>query len=76
MKTTSLEIPIWGWLAFAGLVVILLAVDHFAHRGEHGRSRRTALTWSMIWIGAGLGFNGFVLFVLGTQAPANILRPM
>ena len=68
MKQTPVDIPPWGWFAFGALVVVLLAVDHFAHRGEKGASRKIALIWSVIWIAAGLGFNLFVWLFFGTEA--------
>lgn len=73
MKQSSLEIPLWGWITFGLAVVILLAIDHFAHRGERAASRKVALVWSMIWIAAGLGFNVFVWFALGTHAASQYL---
>jgi len=73
MNQSDFEIPPWGWITFAVPVVILLVIDHFAHRGERARSRKLALAWSVIWIAAGLGFNGFVWLVLGTQAASEYL---
>lgn len=73
MKQNDCEIPPWGWISFGILVVILLAIDHIAHRGERAGSRRVALLWSIIWIAAGLGFNVLVWFMLGTQAASEYL---
>jgi tellurite resistance protein TerC len=73
MKQSDLEIPLWGWIIFGLVVVILLAIDHFAHRGERAGSRRVALVWSVIWIAAGLGFNVFVWLALGTHAASQYL---
>jgi tellurite resistance protein TerC len=67
------EIPAWGWIAFGAVVVVLLAIDHIAHRGERAKSRKVALVWSIIWIAAGLGFNVFVWFALGAQAASEYL---
>jgi tellurite resistance protein TerC len=59
------EISLWGWIAFAVLVSVLLAIDLFAHRGERGGSLRSAYIWSCIWIAAGLLFAIFVWLVFG-----------
>ncbi|HZA55745.1 MAG TPA: TerC/Alx family metal homeostasis membrane protein, partial [Candidatus Udaeobacter sp.] len=69
----TVEIPPWGWIAFGVLVVVLLVIDHFAHRGERGASRKVALVWSVIWIAAGLGFNLLVWGFLGTEAAGEYL---
>ncbi|HXV84598.1 MAG TPA: TerC/Alx family metal homeostasis membrane protein [Candidatus Binatia bacterium] len=73
MKQSHFEIPPWGWISFGLVVVILLAIDHLAHRGDRAASRKVALVWSIIWIAAGLGFNVFVWFALGTQAASQYL---
>ena len=59
-SAASASISTTGWIIFAIAVVILLIVDHVAHQGEHGRTRKAAAWWSAVWIGAGLGFNIYV----------------
>ena len=54
-----------GWIIFGIVVIVLLVVDHIAHRGEHGRTRRAAAWWSAIWVGAGLAFNVYVWIAFG-----------
>ena len=73
MKQGLEEIPAWGWLAFAVLVIVLLAVDHIAHRGDRAGSQRIAVIWSIIWVGAGLAFNLFVWIVFGAQPAKEYL---
>src|SRR5918996_4375131 len=73
MRHATSEIPRWGWVGFAALVVVLLIVDHIAHRGERSASRKVALVWSVIWIAAGLGFNLLVWAFLGTEAASEYL---
>ena len=55
------------------MAVVLLVIDHIAHRGERGGSRKVALVWSVIWIAAGLGFNLLVYAFLGTQSTSEYL---
>src|ERR687892_171032 len=73
MRHATSEIPRWGWIAFGVLVIVLLIIDHIAHRGERSASRKVALVWSVIWIAAGLGFNLLVWAFLGTEAASEYL---
>jgi hypothetical protein len=41
MKQSTIEIPPRGWITFGFVVVILLAIDHLAHRGAREKSRLT-----------------------------------
>ena len=66
-------IPLWGWIVFAVIVSALLAIDLFAHRSEHGASRRSAYIWSGIWIAAGLLFAIFVWLVFGARQAQEYL---
>jgi tellurite resistance protein TerC len=57
------------WAVFAALVAGLLFIDiAYASRGEHGRSRRKAWTWSAIWIGVALAFGLWISVRMGTEA--------
>jgi hypothetical protein len=62
------RVPFGGWVAFGILVLILLAIDLFSHRGKHGQGAKAAYIWSGIWIAAGLLFVIFVWMVLGARA--------
>jgi tellurite resistance protein TerC len=57
--------PVWAWFALVATIVSLLAIDLVVHRGARGASRRAALVWTLIWIAAGLLFNGVVWLALG-----------
>jgi tellurite resistance protein TerC len=59
------DTPIWAWTTFGVLLALLLVVDLFAHRGEHGSSHRAAVIWSIVWVAVGLGFGAFVWRVQG-----------
>ncbi len=65
--------PLWAWGVFAGLLLGLLVVDLFVHRGERGQGRRAAILWSVVWVGVGLAFSLFVLALLGPDAAGEYL---
>ena len=37
------------WGGFAVVVLIMLAIDLFCRRGEHGMSVKQAAVWSLVW---------------------------
>ena len=59
--------PQWIWVSFGATLLILLALDLFSHRGGREATRGWAVTWSVIWIGAGLAFTVFVWIALGAH---------
>ena len=52
----------WLYLAFTGLVVILLAIDLALHRQERPISFRNAAIWTAVWISLALAFS-YVLYL-------------
>ncbi len=48
----------WMWAAFAGVVMVMLAVDLFVVGGgrQHRVSFREAAVWSVVWVGVSLAF--------------------
>lgn len=55
------EIVLWHWLAFGGLVVVLLVLDLFVfHRNDHEPSLKESCWWTVFWIGLALIFNAFL----------------
>jgi tellurite resistance protein TerC len=62
----DLHVPVSWWVLFGAGVIVLLAVDLLAHRGEHGLTKKAALAWSAIWIGVALAFNAAVWLYLGS----------
>lgn len=62
------EHPAWIWITFAATVAVLLVIDLFAHRGEHGTSRRAAIVWTLVWVGVGVAFGLFVWAAIGGTA--------
>jgi len=63
-----MTVPFWAWLAFAAVVVVMLAVDLLAHRGAHVIGFREAAAWSGVWVGISLIFAVVVGLTLGTDA--------
>ncbi|MEP6862079.1 MAG: TerC/Alx family metal homeostasis membrane protein [Deltaproteobacteria bacterium] len=64
---TSIVVPAWAWALLAVLLLICLAIDLIAHRGDHVDSRRRALAWSVAWIGVAVGFGAFVTLQFGSE---------
>jgi len=61
--------PLWMWLAFAGLVVLLLALDlGVLHRDQHEIGVRESLMLSGGYLALGLGFGTWVWSQLGREA--------
>ena len=55
----------WGWATFAILIAAFLALDMFAHRGDHVDNRKRAIFWSILSVSLGFGFAGYVWYDLG-----------
>ena len=56
-----MTVPIWAWIAFAGFVVTMLAVDLLVlHRRAREVSLKEAAIWSAVWVAIGLGFGGLL----------------
>ena len=59
--TNLLDVDLRHWLAFAGLVVVLLVLDLVVfHRRVHTPTLRESTGWTIFWIGLALIFNGLV----------------
>ena len=64
---SELVVPAWAWGLLAGVMVLLIAIDLFAHRGDRVDSRRRALVWSVVWVAAAVGFGAFVAARFGAE---------
>jgi len=64
----DLDVPVWGWLALAVVIVVMLAVDLYRHREAHEPSTREALTESVIWVTCGLAFSVVIAIAFGGDA--------
>ncbi|GGM00457.1 TerC family protein [Nakamurella endophytica] len=62
-----MSVPVWAWLAFGAVVLVMLAIDLLAHRGAHVIKFKEAAVWSAVWVGLSLVFAGIVWATLGTQ---------
>ena len=63
----DLVVPAWAWGLLAGVMVLLISIDLFAHRGDRIDSRRRALVWTLVWIAAAVGFGAFVAAYFGAE---------
>ncbi|WP_409329859.1 TerC family protein [Trujillonella humicola] len=62
-----MDVPTWLWLAVLGLIVVMLAVDLFAHRRAHIIAVREAALWSAVWVAIGVGFGAWVWWAHGAE---------
>jgi len=62
------------WIGFTIFVLVLLALDlGVFHRKAHEVTTREALTWSVVWIGLALLFNGGVAVWFGSERGLEFL---
>jgi tellurite resistance protein TerC len=55
------DVSLWHWLAFGVFVVVVLVLDLFVfHRHSHEPSLRESATWTLVWCGLALAFNGLI----------------
>jgi tellurite resistance protein TerC len=60
--------PLWAWLVFFGLVLVLLVLDLFVfHRNAREVPFKEALWLSGFWIAVSLAFGGFVWLLAGVE---------
>jgi tellurite resistance protein TerC len=53
-----MEVTAWHWLAFGGLVIVLLALDLFVfHRDDREPSLRESAAFTVFWVSLAIGFN-------------------
>jgi tellurite resistance protein TerC len=66
--------PVWMWLAFIGVVVILLVFDlGVLHRDDHVITAKESLWLSFGYIGVGLAFGAWVWWYMGPQSGMEYL---
>lgn len=64
----DLDIAFWHWALLIALLIGLLAVDLFVHRGNHEPTARRAVVESTVWVACGLLFALVVLAAWGGAA--------
>jgi tellurite resistance protein TerC len=62
-----MSVPLWVWLAVIGFILVMLAVDLFAHRRAHVIGVREAAVWSAVWVAFGVGFGAIVWQIWGAE---------
>lgn len=65
---SDLVVPAWAWGLLAVVMLLLVAIDLLAHRGDHVDSKRRAVMWSVVWITAAVAFGGLVGAYFGAAA--------
>jgi tellurite resistance protein TerC len=65
------HVPLWAWLMFGAVIVIMLLIDLLAHRGAHIIGFREAAAWSSIWVGISLMFAMILAVTLGADASVD-----
>jgi tellurite resistance protein TerC len=69
-----LDIQLWHWVAFGGLIACLLALDLLLfHRRAHEPSLWESAGWTLFWIVLSLAFNGLVWYAFGREAGVDFL---
>jgi tellurite resistance protein TerC len=64
-------VPLWAWAAVLGVILVMLAIDLFAHRRAHVVGVREAAVWSAVWVALGLGFGAIVWWAWGGEFAAQ-----
>lgn len=62
-----MSVPLWVWFAVLAVILVMLAVDLFAHRRAHVIGVREAAAWSAVWVVLGVGFGVLVWRVWGAE---------
>jgi len=62
-----MDVPLWVWAGVLGFILVMLALDLFAHRRAHVISVREAAVWSGVWVAFGVGFGVLVWQVWGAE---------
>ncbi|WEV79652.1 TerC family protein [Janibacter cremeus] len=62
-----MDVPLWVWAAVLAFIVVMLAMDLFAHRHAHVIGVREAAAWSAVWVAFGVAFGAIVWSVWGPE---------
>jgi len=69
----NLAVPSWAWIVLGVVMISMITIDLVAHRGDRVGTRRGALIWSAIWIGAAMMFNLLVALWFGNEPAQQFL---
>jgi tellurite resistance protein TerC len=61
------SVPLWAWLTVLGAILVMLAIDLFAHRAAHVIGVREAAGWSVFWVVCGVAFGVLIWSVYGAE---------
>ncbi len=62
-----MSVPLWAWLTVLGAILVMLAIDLFAHRRAHVIGVREAAGWSVFWVACGVAFGALIWSVYGAE---------
>lgn len=62
-----LDVPLWLWFAVLGLILVMLAIDLFAHRQAKVIEFKEAAGWSILWISLGVAFGVYIWMEYGSE---------
>ena len=66
-----MNVPLWAWFAVLGVILLMLAVDLFAHRDAHVIKVKEAALWSNLWVVLGIGFGVVIWQWAGSEFAAQ-----
>ncbi|MGY1933565.1 TerC family protein [Nocardia gipuzkoensis] len=66
-----MPVPLWMWPAVLAVILVMLAVDLFAHRNAHVVSVREAAIWSGIWVALAVAFGTGIWWWWGGEFAAQ-----
>ncbi len=62
-----MDVPFWIWAAVLAFIVVMLAIDLFAHREAHVIGVREAAAWSGVWVAFGVAFGVLIWMIWGAE---------
>lgn len=70
----DIDVPLWGWAALVGFIVVLLLVDLVVfHREAHEVRTREAAIESVVWVSIGLAFTFVIWFAFSGAAAGEYI---
>ena len=62
-----MNVPLWAWAAVLAVILLMLAIDLFAHRTAHVVAVREAAVWSAVWVTLGVAFGAVLWSIYGGE---------